>query len=254
MWAALIGLGTIEAAKGEPQSALERFEMAIEIEPHEAEAHFRRARVLDSMGKTDEALGAYFRTLEFNPLHPEVSQRIGAIQASRNQADQALVRLDQAVDLAPDDGEVHLLRGRAHFLLRHVPQAIVDFRAGRPPTFGAGRCPLSACPSTRGRPHEDRGHQGRRDRPPSRARLRRRPRPFRTASTVSGRMPGLPALSQPSSFSATTSFRRVPSSSISTSTTSPGLSQTGGLRAIPTPGGVPVKIRSPASSVMICDR
>ena len=53
---ALIGLGTIEAARGEPRSALKRFEMAIEIEPHDAEAHFARARVLDSMGKTDEAL------------------------------------------------------------------------------------------------------------------------------------------------------------------------------------------------------
>ncbi len=80
------------------------------------------------MGRTDEALAAYFRTLEFNPLHPEVSRRIGAIQLARNQPDQALVRLDQAVDLSPEDGEVHLLRGRAHLMLRHAPQAIVDFR------------------------------------------------------------------------------------------------------------------------------
>ena len=37
------------------------------------------------MGRTDDALAAYFRALEFNPLHPEVSQRIGAIQLARNQ-------------------------------------------------------------------------------------------------------------------------------------------------------------------------
>jgi tetratricopeptide (TPR) repeat protein len=125
---ALIGLGTIEAAKGDPQSALKRFETAIEIEPHDDEAHFARAQILEVLGRTDEALAAYFRTLEFNPLHPVVSRRIGAIQLARNQPDQALVRLDQAVDLAPHDGEVHLLRGRAHLVLHHAPQAIVDLR------------------------------------------------------------------------------------------------------------------------------
>ena len=48
-------------------------------------------------------------------------------------------------------------------------------------------------------------------------------------------------------------LRNVPTPSISTSTTSPGLSQTGGLRAMPTPGGVPVKIRSPGSRVKTFD-
>jgi tetratricopeptide (TPR) repeat protein len=126
---ALIGLGTIEAAKGEPKAALKQFETAIEIEPHDADAHFARAAVLERMGRADEALAAYFRTLEFNPLHPEVSRRIGAMQLARNQPDQALVRLDQAVDLAPNDPEVRLLRGRAHLMLRHAPQAVLDFRA-----------------------------------------------------------------------------------------------------------------------------
>jgi hypothetical protein len=45
--------------------------------------------------------------------------------------------------------------------------------------------------------------------------------------------------------SATTGLCSTPIPSISTSATSPGLSSTGGLRAMPTPGGVPVKIRSP---------
>ena len=54
--------------------------------------------------------------------------------------------------------------------------------------------------------------------------------------------------------SAATVFRNVPRWSISTSTASPGLSQTGGFRAMPTPGGVPVKIRSPGSRVKTCDR
>jgi tetratricopeptide (TPR) repeat protein len=126
---ALIGLGNIEAVKGDRQSALKRYETAIEIEPHEAEGHFALAQLLEVLGRADEALAAYFRTLELNPLHPEVSHRIAAIQLGRNQLDQALARLDQAVDLSPNSGDIRFLRGRAHLALRHVPQAIDDFRA-----------------------------------------------------------------------------------------------------------------------------
>jgi tetratricopeptide (TPR) repeat protein len=126
---ALTGLGNIEAARGDMQSALKRYESAIEIEPHNAEAHFARGQTLEAMGKTDDALAAYFRTLEFNPLRPQVNHRIGAIQLARNQPDQALARLDQAVDLDGADGELRLLRGRAHLALRHIPEAVADFRA-----------------------------------------------------------------------------------------------------------------------------
>src|SRR5687768_6279108 len=54
--------------------------------------------------------------------------------------------------------------------------------------------------------------------------------------------------------SATNRFRRTPIFSISTSTTSLGCRKTGGLRAPPTPGGVPVKITSPACSVQTLER
>jgi tetratricopeptide (TPR) repeat protein len=126
---ALIGIGKTEAARGDMRSALKRYETAIEIEPHDAEAHFARGQTLEAMGKTDDALAAYFRTLEFNPLRPQVNHRIGAIQLARNQPDQALARLDQAVDLDGADGELRLLRGRAHLALRHIPEAVADFRA-----------------------------------------------------------------------------------------------------------------------------
>jgi hypothetical protein len=52
-----------------------------------------------------------------------------------------------------------------------------------------------------------------------------------------------------SGTSCTTGLRKIPIPSISTSTVLPGCKNTGGLRAKPTPGGVPVKIKSPAFSV-----
>ncbi len=57
-----------------------------------------------------------------------MSLNIAAIQLTRNHPDQALSRLDQAVELAPENGEARNLRGRAHLALRHFTEAIDDFR------------------------------------------------------------------------------------------------------------------------------
>ncbi|APW62557.1 tetratricopeptide repeat protein [Paludisphaera borealis] len=126
---ALIGMGRVEVLRGNPQSALKRFETAIEIEPHEATAHLALGAVFESLGRTGEAQAAYFRSLENDPLLGEASRRIAALQIARNEADQALARLDQTIELAPGDAEALLLRGRAHLALRHITPAIVDLRA-----------------------------------------------------------------------------------------------------------------------------
>lgn len=51
-------------------------------------------------------------------------------------------------------------------------------------------------------------------------------------------------------FENSTLFEHVPTPSSSTSTTSPSFSQTCGFLPIPTPCGVPVKIKSPGSRVV----
>jgi len=54
-------------------------------------------------------------------------------------------------------------------------------------------------------------------------------------------------------YSSITGLLRIPSFSISTSTTSPAFRKIGGLRVKPTPAGVPVAITSPATRSKISD-
>lgn len=68
---------------------------------------------------------------------------------------------------------------------------------------------------------------------------------LKSSSTSTGR--------RPPQTSATILFSMAPSLSISQRTTSPTASSRGGLKARPTPPGVPVKIRSPGCSVMACE-
>jgi tetratricopeptide (TPR) repeat protein len=126
---ALIGLGQVEALRGDQAAALKHFETAIEIDPHRPGAHISLGRLLESLGRPDDALAEYFRALEIEPNSAGVILRIAAIQLTRSQPDQALSRLDQVVELAPENGAARDLRGRAHLTLRHFTQAIVDFRA-----------------------------------------------------------------------------------------------------------------------------
>src|SRR5437660_21421 len=80
--------------------------------------------------------------------------------------------------------------------------------------------------------------------------LRKRGREARTQRQKRGK-PTLQIEPQPA-FSSAIRLRRIPTCSISTSTVSPLFIQTGGLRAWPTPDGVPVKMTSPGSRLMPC--
>ena len=127
--AALIGLGSIDAALVRHQAALERFDAAIEIDPRQGEAHLGRGRALEALGKTDEALASYFRALEFTPNSSDARLRVATLQLARDEPDQALARLDALVEPNPDDAEARFQRGRAHLALGHVSPALSDLKA-----------------------------------------------------------------------------------------------------------------------------
>jgi tetratricopeptide (TPR) repeat protein len=126
---ALVGLGQVEAVRGDVAPALKHFETAIEIDPHLTKAHYSLGHLLQSLGKTDEALAEYFRALEAEPNNIEVSLNVAAIQLAQSQPDQALSRIDRVIELAHDNGDARELRGRTHLKLRHFSQAVDDFRA-----------------------------------------------------------------------------------------------------------------------------
>lgn len=135
---ALVGLGQVDARLGRHQDALVRFEKAIEVEPHLAEAHLARGRTLEVLGRPGDALAAYFRSLELDPSLAKAMIRVAAIQCDRQQFDQALVRLEQADLLMPDDPEIRYRRGITLLALNQPKRAIDDLK------FAAQRAPYRA--------------------------------------------------------------------------------------------------------------
>ncbi len=132
---ALIGLGQVDARLDRPEEALVHFDKAIDVEPNQGEAHLARGQVLETLGRTDEALWAYLRSLELDRLSVAAMTRVASIQLGRGLADQALVRLNDANELAPEDAEVRHRRGLAHLALKHPKPAIADLE------FASARLP-----------------------------------------------------------------------------------------------------------------
>ncbi len=117
-------------SKGDDRSALKHLEAAIEIDPHRPRAHFSPGPTCSShREKPTRRWRSTSGRLELEPNNAEVSLNIATIQLARSQPDQALSRLDQVVELAPENGEARDLRGRANLTLRHFAQASDDFRA-----------------------------------------------------------------------------------------------------------------------------
>ncbi len=125
---ALVGLGQIDAHSNRSSAALARFEEAIEVDPHHAEAHFARGRTLEALGRKDDALAAYFRSIEIDPALASAIIRVAVLQLELRQPEQALVRLDQANELLPDDPEVHFQRGLTLLAQKRLKPAIEDLK------------------------------------------------------------------------------------------------------------------------------
>jgi tetratricopeptide (TPR) repeat protein len=125
---ALISQGEVDLQHRRPELALSRFEAAIEIDPQQAGAHLARGRVLEVLGHTEEATAAYFRTLELDPSSAPAILHIATLQLNRRQPEQALTRLDQVLELTPDDPEARHQRGRAHLALNHHAEAVTDLQ------------------------------------------------------------------------------------------------------------------------------
>jgi tetratricopeptide (TPR) repeat protein len=123
---ALVGLGQVDARLERHQDALTRFEKAIEVDPHQAEAHLARGKTLEVLNRPGDALAAYFRALELEPSLAEAMVRVAVLQFDREQFVQALVRLEQADRLVPEDPEIRYRKGLTLLALNQTKPAIDD--------------------------------------------------------------------------------------------------------------------------------
>lgn len=94
--------------KGDYETAMRRFQMAIRHDPSHAPGYYGIAYIHSVRGDLDEAIKYYRLTLEHDQTYPYTFANLGYALLQKENFEEGLKMLDKALDLKPDCGEAHL--------------------------------------------------------------------------------------------------------------------------------------------------
>jgi Tfp pilus assembly protein PilF len=113
---AALGLGQAEDGRG-------YIEQALAINPSDSRLHNFMGQVLDSLNEHVEAERALGQAVTLDPGFLEAWCNLGLIQLRANRAAEAAVSFRKALNLAPEDGELHFRLGQALYFQRDITGA-----------------------------------------------------------------------------------------------------------------------------------
>ena len=111
-------LGVLAFQRGDGRRALELIDSAIQRQPSPL-FYQTRGSVLQALGRLQEALRAFERSLELHPANAQAWVYAGNIHVKEGRWESALACFERAVALAPDWAEAHNNLGLAHSRLGH---------------------------------------------------------------------------------------------------------------------------------------
>ena len=85
--------------------------------PRYAETHVQLGRIYQLQQRLEDAAGQYVRALELQPDHPVALRRLAEIKMKDGDLQAALKLLRRALEVAPDEYQVHYLLGQAYYRL-----------------------------------------------------------------------------------------------------------------------------------------
>lgn len=112
------------------EAAVESLDAALRIQPRNPILHHLRAAALDRLGNSSEAEQSVNSALLFSDnrwVIPFVN--LANIYVSRGDVANAIVQMDSAVTLRPDDWLLYAMRGSFHYLAGNYGEAEADFQS-----------------------------------------------------------------------------------------------------------------------------
>ncbi|MBW8721243.1 MAG: tetratricopeptide repeat protein [Polaromonas sp.] len=104
----LLEEGVTLEARGQPEEALNRYEVAIGLKPELARAHFNRGNILLDKGDAAGALAAYEQAVTYKPDSAAAYYNIGSAHLHLGNAREAIAACRQAITLKPDFADAHV--------------------------------------------------------------------------------------------------------------------------------------------------
>lgn len=125
---AFYDLGVIYSARRNP-IALQYFSNVLRIDPQHADAHYGRAKLLQDLGKTDEAINAYNEILKFDSNCARCLYNLGALHVEiKKDNRKALEHFSSLIKLEPDNIQAYFARGYTYSKLGDYESARADYQ------------------------------------------------------------------------------------------------------------------------------
>jgi tetratricopeptide (TPR) repeat protein len=120
-------LGGVEYSEERVADAADAFQHCLGLDPENVLAEDGLARSHEAMGETERAASEYRMAILWNSKDPEKSSlpflHYGSYLRTANRLTEAIQNLTQALDLSPEDWEIHAVLGQAYQQIGNLPAA-----------------------------------------------------------------------------------------------------------------------------------
>jgi tetratricopeptide (TPR) repeat protein len=124
---ALHFLGVTHAMMGDLPGAEVLVRQAIQARPDYAEAHHTLGKMLQELGKPDEAIQSFMRVTRLESHRMEAYFMLGQLLEQRGRAAEALENYDRVIELDPRDARTHAYRGDVLTRLERLMDALRSY-------------------------------------------------------------------------------------------------------------------------------
>ncbi len=107
---------------------LRTLEVVLERQPEQAELHYHCGRVLDRLGRREDAISQNERAVQLNPKFTRALVELGKLYSETARKTDARQRLEQAVEAGADLADVHFLLGNLHLDRGQIHQARTAYK------------------------------------------------------------------------------------------------------------------------------
>lgn len=118
------GLGNVSRQRGDLAGAIDRYEMAIELNPHFGDPHYGLGELYRAQGRSEIAIQSLRRAVEVDPQHLLAPIQLGKILSERGQVPEAITTYQRALAIDRNLGEVQKSLGALFGQQRDYESAI----------------------------------------------------------------------------------------------------------------------------------
>lgn len=121
-------MGTVLVKHGMTKEAVDRFAVAMRIDPEKPEPYAGMGDAFRKMGEQDKAMKHYLKALSLKPDFPRALQNLAAVYSSKGRYEEALASMKRLVEIQPGNPEHYYNMACIYSLQNNVDESVKSLR------------------------------------------------------------------------------------------------------------------------------